>query len=360
MAESRAAELDVCGVSRTGHQGRTPAIARVRARRTLTAVTLVAVLGSAMVTAMPVGAVASPMARENAAMASDPTSGTVVLFGGGERTIGGCCIGLDDTWTWNGTAWKQRTVDPHPPALDHPAMAYDSATETVLLVGQFENTFHTWSWNGVSRIWTRRTPPASPPPRARPHLAADIATGTVVLFGGSVVGPPHLNDTWVWDGRLLTWTAQSPTTSPSPRIDGTMSYDWVLKKVLLFGGQGITATNPIGTSFSDTWLWDGATKTWTEDPNTPARTPTQRRFAQMSDDKARKRVVLFGGDVPGPDGDTWTWNGTKRTWTKMEPLARPGAFRDASMAYHAPTQAVVFFGAGEIWAWNGVNWKRKA
>jgi hypothetical protein len=62
----------------------------------------------------------SPPARDGAAMAFDPGGGGVVLFGS-------CCkfnfFEIDDeTWTWDGTTWTQKTPSTRPPARWAPAM----------------------------------------------------------------------------------------------------------------------------------------------------------------------------------------------------------------------------------------------
>lgn len=86
---------------------------------------------------------------------------------------------------------------------------------------------------------------------------------------------------------------------------------------------------------------------------------------------ATSNVVLFGGGEYGDEGDltrndTWTWDRRARTWAKQKPLNRPCPRFYGAMAYHAPTASAVIFGAqrgcdgASTWAWNGVNWKRRA
>ncbi|MBI3892296.1 MAG: hypothetical protein HY303_12305, partial [Candidatus Wallbacteria bacterium] len=53
------------------------------------------------------GAVGSPAARNNHAMAYDATRGVTVLFGGAPSS-GGL---TNDTWEWNGTTWTMTTAN---------------------------------------------------------------------------------------------------------------------------------------------------------------------------------------------------------------------------------------------------------
>jgi len=235
---------------------------------------------------------ASPPAREDAAMAYDAATGTVVLFGG----IGnGSDNLLRDTWTWNGTTWTKRHPAASPPAREDAAMAYDAATGTVVLFGGAGGPGNdTWTWNGTT--WTKQLPAASPPARDDAAMAYDAATGTVVLFGGE--NGQYLADTWTWDGT--TWTKRHPAASPPGRYGAAMAYDAATGTVVLFGGRGASSTH-----LADTWTWNGTT--WTQQH--PAASPPGRAFAAMAYDAATGTAVLFGGTGPSARyrSDTWTW-----------------------------------------------------
>jgi hypothetical protein len=143
-----------------------------------------------------------PYAREGQSMAYDAATNTVVLFGGAALS---CCLG--DTWTWDGTTWTKQDVVVHPTARTLAAMAYDAATGTVVLFG---GTNHhallndTWTWDGTT--WIQQHPATSPPGRYLAYMAYDAATGTVVLFGGSGYATTRCSgnravlfeQTWTW------------------------------------------------------------------------------------------------------------------------------------------------------------------
>jgi len=235
----------------------------------------------------------SPSARWSPGMAYDEATGEIVLLGG-QNSSG---VVLNDTWTWNGTTWTQQFPAVSPPArrFDQPGMAYDAATETIVLFGGVDsdnNVFgDTWTWNGTT--WTQQFPTTRPSPRRAP-IAYDGATKTVVLFGGDVqnLGIEY-NDTWTWNGT--TWMQQFPTSSPSPRTDASMAYDATLGLIVMFGGGFST---PIQ---NQTWAWNGTT--WAQ--LNPVDKPTARYAASMGYDPLSKGLVLFGGFNPGTLDDTW-------------------------------------------------------
>jgi hypothetical protein len=118
-----------------------------------------------------------------------------VLFGGsnGHGNFG-------DTWTWNGTTWTEQHPATSPGIRQEASLAYDAATGTVLLFGgvNADSTYYfgnTWTWDGTT--WTKQAPADHPPGRYEASLAYDAAAGTAVLFGGSTA-TGYLADTWTW------------------------------------------------------------------------------------------------------------------------------------------------------------------
>jgi hypothetical protein len=188
-------------------------------------------------------------------------------------------------------------------------------------------------------------------------MAYDEAAGNIVLFGGMTGSGVFLNDTWTWDGT--TWTQQSPPVSPpARRFDiQEMTYDAATGTVVIFGGLKDSSLNVLG----DTWTWDGTAKTWTQ--QFPASSPSPRR-APIAYDDATGTVLLFGGDQPTTGAvfsDTWTWDGT--AWTQQFPATAPFGRVDPGMAYDASIRSVVLFGGqnrpveyNDTWAWDGTNW----
>jgi hypothetical protein len=193
----------------------------------------------------------SPSARTYHAMAT--LGGNVVLFGGA-----GSPDPLGDTWTYDGHGWTQATPSASPDPRTGPAMAAYGG-EIVLFGGvvgvlsgaSFVND--TWTWDGSN--WKELSPPVSPP--ARTAAVMQPLGGRLILFGGQHVGASggseRINDTWAWDGQ---WTQLFPSASPPARayaVSGTIG-----NRMFVAGGIGETQT------LSDTWAFDGST--WTELP----------------------------------------------------------------------------------------------
>jgi hypothetical protein len=282
----------------------------------------------------------SPAAREGAAMAYNPATGQVVLFGG---TPGGTSI-LDDTWTYDGTTWTQQSPATSPPARFNSMMTYDAATGKLVLfggVGPNGSLGDTWTYDGTT--WTQQSPATSPSARYQAAMAYDAASGQVVLFGGRSFD--FLGDTWTYNGT--TWTQQSPATSPSARFESAMTYDAATGQVVLFGGNGESGTT------GDTWTYNGTT--WTQ--QSPASSPTGRTRAAMAYDAATGQVVLFGGySSTSLLDDTWTYDGTN--WTQQSPANSPSGRNEAAMTYVAGQQKMVLLGGegpnnalGDTWSY---------
>jgi len=260
-------------------------------------------------------------------------------------------------------SWLQVGYAAFPAARDGAGIAYDAATHSsVLFGGAAGNSVYgdTWTWD---LTWRPMFPANSPSPRQGFGIAFDGAAGNVVLFGGSPTVPvgtgTAFGDTWTWDGN--NWTQQFPSVSPPARVWTNMVYDPVTKTVVLFGGTNTPAGDD---SFSDTWEWDGVSKTWTE--LHPISHPSGRTMNQLVYDPVTRSVVLFGGVTTNltPLNDTWTWNGID--WTRHFPVSSPVPRNGPALAYDPELGGVLLFGGAigaccsnnlnDTWLWNGVTW----
>jgi hypothetical protein len=295
-------------------------------------------------------------------MAADPANGTVVLFGGPEE--GNCDVSTcsDQTWTWDGTRWTQQHPKLSPSARGGAALAYDPATRSVVLYGGWipdltanpPNVVYlgdTWSWNG--KDWTKQCDPC-PPGERLTSLVTDPATRSVLLEGGqhadpSSCTPPDIGcffepvlptDTWTWNGR--NWIKRHPHTQPTLGSGSAFASDPATRTVVLFGGGSPFA----GPQSDQTWTWNG--RDWTR--QFPLIHPTARTGNGLAYDPATRRVVLFGGQqalpppspFPAHSDETWTWDGTD--WTQQQPLQSPSPREYPGMATDPATCSVVLFG----------------
>jgi len=183
--------------------------------------------------------------------------------------------------------------------------------------------------------------------RAWGSMAYDPVRQRVVLFGGTVNGV-HQSDTWTFDG--INWTRVLPATVPTQRYGHRMAFDAARGEVVMFGGhRGDIRMN-------DTWVWNGTA--WTL--KTPASSPSPREYYTLCYDAARQETVLFGGNsAASGNTETWTWNGAN--WTLKSPALSPPPHSNSAMAYDAARQEVLLFGNyGQTWVWNGTTWAMRS
>jgi hypothetical protein len=302
----------------------------------------------------------APPARSSAALAYDGATQQVVLFGGIMTCQSTCPAGpglFGDTWTWDGKTWTQL----HPLQLPGPrsgaAIAYDAGRHVVVLFGGSGTGYgtglrDTWVWNGQN--WLKEYPAVSPPARTNASMAYDVATHQVILFGGydfSAGYPGAMNDTWAWNGT--TWTLLRPLTSPPARVGASLAYDEARGQLVLFGGSPSPA-NFLG----DTWTWDG--RNWTQQTATG---PYAKSGAAIAYDADTKTLILVGGNgctmgCVGMDHEMWSWDGA--SWTQLAPAASAPAGFNAGMVFDAVRHELLLFGGhtadrslADTWTWSG-------
>jgi hypothetical protein len=241
--------------------------------------------GSTWIEQQPATSPSSP--DSNPAMAYDPDTGQLVLFGGASSDGQ-----TNDTWTWNGSDWTQLFPATSPSSRNHSSMAFDPNLGELVLFSGYPLADDTWAWNGTD--WTQLSPSSSPPERYAASMTTDPTSAQAVLFGG--IGSNTFGDTWTWNGT--TWTDQDPSTSPSARGASAFAYDPAIGQAVLFGGN-----DDPGTAYSDTWTWNGTN--WTQ--QSPSTSPSARDAAAMAYDEGTGQLVLFGGYGNGELGDTWIY-----------------------------------------------------
>lgn len=284
-----------------------------------------------------------PDARHSAAMAYDEGAGNVVLFGGQSVNTHDIILEtsvftgnvndlidtqdfvadkaglINDTWIWNGEdkTWQEVQPSVKPPVRKGAAIAYDPESGQVLLFGGQGSTGtlnDTWLWNGSEQEWEKLSPAASPSPRGYSQMAYYYdgdGNGKIVLFGG-ISGSTKLRDTWVWDGAVGTWTQQSPAASPPALYAGSMSYDGA--QAVLFGGNMGDGAGFHGVvhelSNTELWKWDG--ETWLSEEG-PEKFEVIENNQRVPMDYGRwghamaydgKRTIYYGGMMDWVVGST--------------------------------------------------------
>ena len=189
-----------------------------------------------------------PAGRFEPGMAVDPARRTVVIFGGATDVAGDPRLPetfLRDTWVYNlvSSSWTQvATTGTRPSARHGVAMAYDPTTNRILLFGGRDSTgtqADTWSFDPATQQWTQLTPATSPSGRFWSNLVYDEDRQRLLLFGGTpgdINSGVTLDDTWEWTGT--TWVQVQPPTAPLPREYYGLAYGGSPSAVFAFGGRG--------------------------------------------------------------------------------------------------------------------------
>jgi hypothetical protein len=270
----------------------------------------------------------SPTARDGGAMAYDPATHSVVLYGGLVFSSTGQTA-LGDTWSWDGSGWTRLDPKVSPPPLTAALMAYDPAQKVIVLTGgetshpgtEVSPSDATWTWDGVD--WTPQPGGTTPASAGRAALATDTATGRAVLV--TTAADCRGTATWLWDsGR---WQQVHPAISPAGgHIDG-LTLDEATGQVLLLVDS---ASCPSAATAPTAWVWDGST--WQAAPT--AAPPTSGILVTSFTTPllvGPRRTYAWAGGGSGPEDSGWTLIGTS-----------PGVV-DAAAAYDGATEEVVLF-----------------
>lgn len=237
-----------------------------------------------------------PTARAAHQMVYNSLYQKVILFGGHNGTGTYC----DDTWVYDliTNTWTEKNPTTKPSGRFNHAMVYDSNSDKVILFGGYDGSNQvndTWAYDFISDDWTQMNPSSAPSTRWRHSMVYD-SFGKVILFGGRNITGYFMNKTWVYDYPSNTWTPMNPSSTPPGRADCTIVHDSNFRKDILFGGTNFS-TDP----FTDTWVYDFTTNTWTQ--MNPSTAPRTSEHAMVYDSTSTK-VVLVGGF----SSDTWVYD----------------------------------------------------
>jgi hypothetical protein len=179
---------------------------------------------------------------------TDPANGHVDMFGGNRGQFYS-----RDTFQWTGKNWKllklDETKSPYPRMAS--IIAEDPIRKNVVLFGGISDNWvvqNTWTWDGTA--WTEQNPATQPPPLYYTSGGFDPLLKQIVVFGGGSAAVDQ-NTTWAWDGS--DWTLLSPSKSPAARERSGTIWDPTSRQFLVFGGDVFNTTR----YFGDTWALTG-------------------------------------------------------------------------------------------------------
>ncbi len=208
------------------------------------------------------GAAGSPPGRDTAGVAWNYTRNRLTVFGGGDATGNP----LGDTWEWDPATntWADVTPVTGPTARRNCALAFDPASGKMLLFGGKDgggNLNDTWTFDGTA--WTQLTPAgALPGVRQYHHLVTRLDYGDVILCGGynTTVSTNYL-DTWRWDGATTSWVQIVTAHNPNCVFANDTAYDMLRKRIVMAGGNN-SGGNPQGIISE----FDSVTNDWVQRP----------------------------------------------------------------------------------------------
>jgi hypothetical protein len=221
----------------------------------------------------------APASRTGAAAVYDPTTNSMIIFGG--QNGSGSGGQFSDTWVLSnanglgGTpAWKQLSpTGGPPPGQYYPSAIYDSVNNIMVVMGGNGHgaadtpTNAVWALShangqGGTPVWTNLVAEGAPgsPSRRSNHTAVyDPESNRMIVFAGGTMSSPYVaNDAWVLShanglGGTPSWKELSPSGGlPAPRHAHTAAYDATNNRMVIFGGSGFEG------QFWSTWVLTNA------------------------------------------------------------------------------------------------------
>lgn len=195
----------------------------------------------------------NPAGREGHAMSYLSGSTHIIMFGGkGQNGFS------NESWVFtNAGGWvKQNTVLSTPTARVHSGIA-SSAASTILFGGYHMGGYlqDTFSWNGTA--WTRLNPTTKPSARAECSMAYDTVNSQYVMFGGKDNANVY-SDTWVYVNNNWVLKTMPISATPPARSGASLAFDSTRNQITLFGGYNQH------DALNDTWVLNAGTTGWTQ------------------------------------------------------------------------------------------------
>ncbi len=159
----------------------------------------------------------TPTGRQLAAMWFDPLMKKTVVYGGiGRASSLDRLERYSDMWSFDGSGWTQmKSVTATPGQRYGAQVTVDPTSGTVLLFGGMRLDINgqtstqvyandMWKWDGNAQSWTQIQPQTVPTGRENGGMTYDPTQNQFVLFGG--YNGLFLSDLWTYDPAKNNWT----------------------------------------------------------------------------------------------------------------------------------------------------------
>lgn len=286
-----------------------------------------------------------PGKRSDIAAAYDPTSRSLVVFGGDNGPIVNqtpSAAYLGDTWVLSvADGWTEITGGDSPSDRGRYAVGYDPNNRIGYFfggrwrqagtTGNYTLYNDLWAFDFATMSWSLAHDGSgtAPTPRYFSASAFDPGADALVMWGGDVnpsaLGITVSNEVWAYSGG--NWTQRTVTGSPpSARLWVAYTYDSARNRLIVFGGQVGDFVTP---SFNDTYALDLTSNSWSRLHDGSGTAPSGRFSSAMVYDETNDRYLMFGGHADaGVTNDTWAFDPNGNMWT----LVRDGdTFTGASL-----------------------------
>ena len=305
----------------------------------------------------PTGTLPAP--RKGQSTVYDASNNRMIVFGGCPLS---CGAPLNDVWVLTnanglgGTpAWEELSPTGGPPAARaNQTAVYDPTTNTMIIFGgqngstatppTFSDVWVLSNANGLggTPVWTELSPTGGPPAgQSSPSGVYDAANNRMIVFGGGLTnGGGVSNAVWMLSsangqGGSPVWTnliAEGAAGSPPARAGHTAVYDPSSNRMTVFGGNGS------GTFYNDTWLLTdanglGGTPTWTQFTPTGGPPAVRTLHGALFNPLSDRMTIFGGGNATVNFTDTWVLTNANGSltpalaWTESTPTGGPPAPR---------------------------------
>src|SRR5258706_3602104 len=253
-----------------------------------------------------------PQGRYGHVATYDTNSNRMMIFGGGLGLPAPCA---NDVWILDGANGRSGThnwiaVTPAgtaPVARIYSGGAYDPTSNSLIVFGgsdcsggYFNDVWVLSNANGEggSSGWTPLPPSGTPPaPRQSGSVVYDSTNNVLMVYGGDAGGSPF-GDVWILSnangsGGTPTWTQLAPTgTAPMARTGHTAAYDNTNNRMIIFGGitNGVTLTDAWALTFAN---GIGGTPAWSLVP-TQGTAPSLAYHSAVYDSKLNNLYAFAG------------------------------------------------------------------
>jgi len=284
-------------------------------------------------------------------MITDTANQRIIMYGGQDYGFSGDCY--DEIWVFDPEIeeWQLLTISPPtPPSRRNPALAYNPNTAQMYMFGgrtayTFFNDIWVLDLTPGSEHWTQLTPSGTPP-STRTEITGiydPISNRLVFLGGDQSPGGNRTNETWQLDLNTSAWSILNPSGAvPLARSAYAAVYDPNGHRIVIFSG----CSSPILT---DVWSLDltYGTENWQQlYPTGP--TPQGRGQSFYAFDETQNAMIAgFGYDYTGYIellSDVWALNLTTLTWQQVVPTGTVSPRRGSCGSYSPQNGLVYIFG----------------